>query len=513
MGKVKVHEKALAHLSRGLYRSPASALRELVSNAWDARASTVRIDTSAPHFTQISVQDDGTGFTREEFERLMDGGIGNSEKRSDASEPTDGRPTIGRLGIGMLGIAQIGGSFNVTSKTSDGKAFRARVVLYDLIKNRLDENDIALVHRSETGSANKVQAVDVGEYTFDEGFDGSNYAVGTTILANDVHPTFAFSFRETYVEPPLQWSQVLRRTAKYNSLQELGDYWRLLWELSALCPVAYVSADALPDGAVRQEQRRLDQYGFRVYVDGLELRKPVSLKGNEGGYTVTRLNAESHRVFGQTVRFHGYISVQEGKQLRPDELRGILIRIKYVGVGLYDPSLLDYRINEGPRSRWVTGEIYVDEGLEDALNIDRDSFNRFHPEFRIIQKRVHEILQKEVFPQVYRNISVRSTKKEKSRTKGRVEALRDIVSESLGTTVSVRRSVGSTDVEVGRPKHGGPKAVQIDLPDDATVKTKKSYRLLASAVLAIFDIALRERSSESKRTAFEKQLLDLLSKW
>jgi HSP90 family molecular chaperone len=46
--KIKVGEKALAHLSRGLYRSPASALRELVSNAWDANAKIVRIDTNYP---------------------------------------------------------------------------------------------------------------------------------------------------------------------------------------------------------------------------------------------------------------------------------------------------------------------------------------------------------------------------------------------------------------------------------------------------------------------------------
>jgi len=63
VAKIKVHEKALAHLSRGLYRSPASALRELVSNAWDASATTVRVDTGAPNFTQLSVQDNGKGFT------------------------------------------------------------------------------------------------------------------------------------------------------------------------------------------------------------------------------------------------------------------------------------------------------------------------------------------------------------------------------------------------------------------------------------------------------------------
>lgn len=50
MPKIRVHEKALAHLSRGLYRSPASALRELVSNAWDANATTVAINTNYPNF-------------------------------------------------------------------------------------------------------------------------------------------------------------------------------------------------------------------------------------------------------------------------------------------------------------------------------------------------------------------------------------------------------------------------------------------------------------------------------
>ena len=62
-----------------------------------------------------------------------------------------------------------------------------------------------------------------------------------------------------------------------------------------------------------------------------------------------------------------------------------------MAVGYYDTSMLDYRINEGPRSRWLTGEIYVSEGLEDALNIDRDSFNKFHPQYRALQSYVHDM--------------------------------------------------------------------------------------------------------------------------
>src|ERR1700685_2974721 len=107
MPKIRVHERALAHLSRGLYRSPASALRELVSNAWDANATTVYVETNYPKFHRLSVEDNGDGFGRDDFESLMRGGIGNSDKRVESLSLRYGRPTIGRLGIGMLGIAQI----------------------------------------------------------------------------------------------------------------------------------------------------------------------------------------------------------------------------------------------------------------------------------------------------------------------------------------------------------------------------------------------------------------------
>jgi len=134
MPKIKVHEKALAHLSRGLYRSPASALRELVSNAWDANATSVRIDTNYPNFFQVSVEDNGDGFTADDFKEIMGGGIGNSQKRSEHPPLKFRRPIIGRLGIGLLGIAQICGAFTITSKTKKGAGFRARVRLYDLLK-------------------------------------------------------------------------------------------------------------------------------------------------------------------------------------------------------------------------------------------------------------------------------------------------------------------------------------------------------------------------------------------
>ncbi len=48
-------DEMLARITDGIYRQPASALRELISNAYDADATEVLILTDAPRFGEISV--------------------------------------------------------------------------------------------------------------------------------------------------------------------------------------------------------------------------------------------------------------------------------------------------------------------------------------------------------------------------------------------------------------------------------------------------------------------------
>ena len=534
MPKIKVHEKALAHLSRGLYRSPASALRELVSNGWDANARVVRINTNYPNFFQLSVQDNGDGFTKEDFETLMSGGIGNSDKRNEEVALLNDRPVIGRLGIGLLGIAQICGAFTVTSKNREGKGFRAHVNLYDLLKEKLDRDDASVVKELEVSQKAEasdesdseeysLREVDIGEYTFDTDYDPASMRRGTTIVTDDVHPTFVQTFKESlsktnfpkFKEPPTEWAKALKIFSSVHSLQELGDYWRLLWELAAACPIPYLNDRALPKKLIVEDQKRLLGYDFKVLVDGLQLFKPVYLHGNPGGYTTRAIAPESTTIYGKPLQFHGYLLVQEGKQLLPDELRGILVRIKNVGIGYYDPSMLDYRFNEGPRAKWLTGEIYVDQGLEDALNIDRDSFNRFHPQFRFLQSNVHKILHDEIFPEVYRNIDVRSKSKAESKDQEHRKYLRAVLSASVDKRVTIK--------EVSRLSNGDglplveiaddDESVEVSMPSPKHIKTKKAYRQLASALIAIHEIALRQKTRDKQRSTFTELLLELLSGW
>ena len=517
MPKIKVHEKALAHLSRGLYRSPASALRELVSNAWDANATVVRITTNYPKFFQIAVEDNGAGFTLDEFEKIMGGGIGNSQKRPQTTSTIHGRPVIGRLGIGLLGIAQVCLGFRIISRPKNTEGFSARIKLYDLLKDRLDRDDPEVVR--ETDDDTKVKVVEVGTYDVEKNFDLSSVRPGTTILADDVHPTFVRAFQEsvtgpTFIPLPKEWGRVLKIASRVRSLQELGDYWRLIWELAASCPVPYLSSTAVPRKLVEEDQAKLEAYDFKVIVDGLELRKPVYLHGNSGGYTTFQIPPQNSKVYGNDLSFHGYIVVQEGLQLKPDELRGILIRIKNVAIGYYDPSLLDYRINEGPRSRWLTGEIFVDKGLENALNIDRDSFNRFHPEFRAVQAYVHGILNEKVFPEVYRNIEKRSDSRREEWHKTRARVLKEIVSEETGLQVRLRRQPASEAGEV--PSVGievGAEEIELAMPSAESLETKRSNRDLAGSILAIHEVAMREKTSEKRRTVFTRLLMRLLSRW
>ncbi len=502
MPKIVVHEKALGHLSRGLYRSPASALRELVSNAWDAGASKVVITTNYPKFFQIAIQDDGVGFTQAEFVRLMGGGIGNSEKRLNAQRSNKNRPTIGRLGIGLLGIAQICPSFKIVSKTAKDGGFAAEVRLYDLLKKRLDETT-------------KLQEIDVGEYRFFEE-DLSKRPIGTTVYSSDVHPTFSKSFqdsvnREGFAVPPRSWLGCIDECAKVRSLNELGDYWKLIWELAAATPVPYVSPDAVPKGAARKDHERLVDYDFSVVVDGIPLAKPIFLKGNEAGYTIHKIKPISQRIYGNNLTYHGYIAVQEGKQLKPDELRGLLIRVKNIGIGYYDPSMLDYRINEGPRSRWVTGEIYIDDGLEDALNIDRDSFNRFHPEFRAVQQHIHQILQKDVFPKVYKKIEVRSTAKADVKSTKRAHMANLVIARAAEESPSLSRRAIPVLPTDRRRLHKQSSGTSNYLPKG--VSTKRSQAQLADAIMALFDTAAHERDAAKRRQLFGELLAQLLAKW
>jgi len=120
---INVSRKILANISSGIYRTPANALKELVSNAFDASAHKVVISTNAPYFDVFTCEDDGDGITTKDFEKIINI-IGSIRKRAGGANVSSiGRPIIGKIGIGFLAVAQICTKFTVTSKKKGEKNY------------------------------------------------------------------------------------------------------------------------------------------------------------------------------------------------------------------------------------------------------------------------------------------------------------------------------------------------------------------------------------------------------
>jgi hypothetical protein len=120
-------ERVLARISDGIYRQPASALRELIANAYDADATKVIIKTDYPRFDTISVRDNGMGMDEATLVHLIHH-IGGSAKRQfrgaelgivdskDLSRAPSGRKLIGKIGIGLFSVSQMTHTFKIVTK-------------------------------------------------------------------------------------------------------------------------------------------------------------------------------------------------------------------------------------------------------------------------------------------------------------------------------------------------------------------------------------------------------------
>ena len=108
----------LNHLGRKLYRSFITVLGEAISNAWDADATSVRIDIDIDKNTMV-IKDDGQGMSKDDFQdKFLKIGY-SKRKEGDLSEKRK-RPFIGRKGIGKLALLSCAERITVVSRVRGG---------------------------------------------------------------------------------------------------------------------------------------------------------------------------------------------------------------------------------------------------------------------------------------------------------------------------------------------------------------------------------------------------------
>jgi hypothetical protein len=96
-------------------------------------------------------------------------------------------------------------------------------------------------------------------------------------------------------------------------------------------------------------------------------------------------------VTGGDLEFTAYL--MWNPKIVPKEHRGVLVRIFGASGTLFDSTFLKYPVNEYTRLSQTTCEIFVNKGLEGALNIDRESFNTSHPHVVFLTRWLHGALR------------------------------------------------------------------------------------------------------------------------
>lgn len=491
---LKTDERVIARVTDGIYRQPGSALRELISNAYDADATRVVVNTDAPRFERIEVEDNGHGMSPEVLAHLLFH-IGGSAKRSeggrnlgitapdDPSRSPGGRRLIGKIGIGLFSVSQLTHSFQIITKVKDDDC---RTIATVVLKQYQDE-DISSEeggkHKFESGKVNiwREKAADIDSH-------------GTTIVLTNIRPQARDTLRsreiwdaieqeakatetdenriieppkfhiwrvdstgelfqksgETYVSLPWQKSatsdEAFRQMVQtvWNEIGPSGpnpkldgifDYYlRMIWQLALAVPLPYVEGHLFdmalagwaevfelsnsPKGGarhleikagrvIRDELKLSDPDNavgqFDVYFDGLKLFRPIKFKdlpttGNAlktplvfFGKCREEFSKVPRALSGGPLAFEAYLFWTP--KIAPTEHQGALIRIHGSSGTLFDSTFMRYQVSEQTRLRQITCEIFVSEGLDSALNIDRESFNNAHPHSVYITKWLHAALR------------------------------------------------------------------------------------------------------------------------
>ena len=483
-------EKVLARVTDGIYRQPASALRELISNAYDADAESVLINTDAPRFENIVVRDDGNGMSVEALTNLIHH-IGGSVKRSSRSDvagitnpadstlsPAKNRKLIGKIGIGLFSVAQLTREFTIVTKQRGSDFYLiAEVVLNNYSEQQLNEYE-KRGQSFETGSVKiKTEPADqidshgtdiilknikrsardqlksVGIWLQESAeADSSQHGELAPIDAPEFHIGCIHIDNELVIhkEQSLPWTNLDAPREKFEKLYQamiersattvspkieldLDNYLNMLWTLSLSVPVDYIDKHPLllsgsdyeeihvinnaskgKVSTIRLEKNKTikealdlttptDGTEFKVFIDGIQLFRPLRLTNLPSTQAAVKdpilfvgsASPDTSKIgatlSGGDLSFEAYILWCP--KVVPKEHNGVLLRIHNATGVLFDGSFMKYQVAEHVIKGQLSIEIFINEGMDSALNIDRESFNVSHPHYQIVMRWLHNALR------------------------------------------------------------------------------------------------------------------------
>jgi hypothetical protein len=511
---IEVSSRLLRHIGRGIYRTPAAALKELVSNSYDARATEVTVNTGYPVFEDITVRDNGDGMTKEDFKKYIKN-IGLTDKvAGDRIVMPNGekdRHFIGHYGIGLLAIGQLAKKAVITSKRcGSDRGFSAEIDFEQFDVNQERELQRAVIKDERAIEHQEKERIR-------EGGADTRFPIGTCWIRDvrfkpddrdkhftevelktirlDIKKKLAGEIRDESNPEAIKFQRysgsfedllALLREKDWAIKQGQYPYELLLWELGVYCPIAYQEIGLFTETKpLRHVYKLVEQYNFSLRVDGFALTKPFEASFFEDSefpieqvftwkdQTYKSVNGVSHKVTGYLVY---------KRQIRPRIMAGVLVREGGVAIGSYDTTYLQYPYNEGVKFTQLTGELFA-EGLSGAINIDRNSFNETDDAYLALANWFHTKLQNEVFPKI-KQISKEVSAKPRAEN---IELVKSVLSRLASELTSTYKRISFERLDKKGPliKLKGDKLIINQEHPDGSGSGAKVDKLLFIAALVL----------------------------
>lgn len=330
---MRVHREIISYFSAGLYRNFGRAVKELVSNAYDAKATEVKMRLDLLN-NRLIVRDNGIGMGIEELqEKFMAVGFPTP---LDENIDELGRKRVGTFGIGSISVFPYCEKLTVITK----KRKSDRTVELNIHAGRFFKGETFILEK-EMEEAKFPYTTTISDLPYEQG--------ETIIILDQLKPHVINDLRK-------------EERSLSVSIEKLSGFEKFKWTLQQYCPLEYP-----------QDQHELSDFfavsgrvPLRVWLDGEELFRNVP--------SGARILDKGETGFGD-IKVK-YVIMTPFSPVRPIEMKGLQIRLRNVGIGMpkdFDVGELTGKV--AGKLNYLCGEVHIVEGLANYLMIDRDSFS------------------------------------------------------------------------------------------------------------------------------------------
>lgn len=338
--KITVDKRIVKILSIATYQNFPKALKEIITNSYDAGASLVQIDIDEINEI-ITITDNGEGMSEEEFDFYLRIAFRSRTKKIVTKT---GRKVIGQFGVGFLSVFPFCNQYEIESK----KRGTNEIVYSKIPTSKYFTSDM--------------QLIDVADILIPGGKRIENVSVNKQYTKVTLRG-FSELTREFFNEKPSRHSYSIHN---YTSLQ------RLIWQLADDLPIEY--------RVNKYNKKFLSNLNdkFEVEVNGKKIYREVY------GNTILLQNEQEFEQVGN-IKYKYFIST-DFKPIQPPEARGIKIRNLNVGVGNRTSFGIGIEGRTYATQSNLTGELLILEGLNELIALSRDDFNHSNAYEELKQK-------------------------------------------------------------------------------------------------------------------------------